>query len=147
MSEKLKGWPLSLATIIIKDVASMISSINMDEARSNLLQAQKHITELGNEISIKVKFSDEGSCLSGDIHTWIRKCDDSPAGTILYRMIQRGRGLNVWAAFCNKLAETRKLEDAHLEAKMVAEGSDEAGIDMELAIRAWEGIKEYLEQQ
>lgn len=116
---------------------------------SPIKQAMKYQAELLSLFETPVPWEEKEAGLSRAIHTYLRKHDDSPAGTIIYRMVDRGQGMQAWRGFIHALVATTNRKRLHASCMdamdFFAENSDEFSDVMQLAIRAWLPDREALD--
>ena len=108
---------------------------------SPIKQSLKYLSEVLSLFEIPVPWNEKEAELSRVIHTYLRKYDDSPAGTIVYRLVDRGQGMQAWRAFIHALIATTKRRNLYSSCVSAmdyfAENSDEFSDTMQLAIKAW----------
>jgi hypothetical protein len=76
--------------------------------RSVCGQAIDNIQECLGEAYPGSTLNEAESALSAALHCCLRKYDDSPVGTIIYRMVAGSRGLEPWRSLVRGLARLRR---------------------------------------
>lgn len=70
-----------------------------DHAEDYIKQAINDLEGILVEDKVLIKVTDKEADLSREIHTFLRKGEDSPAAFILYTLINKDQGINVWYEF------------------------------------------------
>lgn len=148
----MPAWGYCLASFAIRDLAEAVGQrqdcTSFDITR-HIKSALKHQAELLSMFVEPVPWEEKESSLSRIIHTFLRKYDDSAAGAIVYRMVDRGQGMLAWRGFIYVLVNqkaTRSLWGNCMSSiDNLIENGDESDEIMALAIKAWLPDKESLQ--
>lgn len=139
----------SSASEAVAHLAKLIGGRIDDAPRDNLrhLQnAQRYMDEALASISPAPPVPDEVAALSALFHSFLRKCDDTPVSSLLYRWINRNRGMRAWLAFIGSIhaaqaaagsVSVRAVGVALRAADAAAEASSCDDEEMTLLLRTW----------
>ncbi len=141
------GWMMNTLSEILNERDDGQSANSYILSRLQRLEGQ--ISEMRSQYLPKPDFTPEQANLSQMVHTYFRKYDDSSAGTIIYRMVDQSRGMQVWkdfVAFVKKDIEELTISDGryffskqHLTHDEV---NDEDETILYYTIRSWHEMKE-----
>lgn len=108
------------------------------EKMRHVYAADKALDALTSSMIPVLPITEEAAELSVIIHTFLRKCADTPSSWLLRRWIDRSRGRRAWTAFVSQIQEERNdLTDRSVELALL--DAEEAASDASLlrAIITW----------
>lgn len=135
------GWAIG-------ELATAVAGDEEVRVRSCCNRAVDHIHEfLGDEYGRAV-FTEAEAELSRNLHSSLRKYDDSPTGTILYLLVQDSRGMVIWQRFVSGLAglgpQPRIRDVDGILHRLEPSDTDEILMDRALAAHGAERLLELL---
>ncbi len=109
------------------------------EVKSNAERALICLTTFINDLVPAPELNEYEGEVASSIHTYLRKYDDTPRGTMLYTYIKRSKGWGVWTSFVKGLVASRfDLRDALNEAQDYQHNNDTPdNLDMRLLLQMW----------
>ena len=101
MEPKISPYQQQLINWAILSLAESLSERSEVRAINNkVIRAKGYLEEFNSSLQPnEVTLTEGESALSGFLHTMLRKGEDSGASSILYRMVNKDQGKNVWRKF------------------------------------------------
>ena len=101
---KLTRQQRMTAAFALRALAGAFSSEDRpDDFIREVVSSKRYMDEFIQSVNKVPELTEDEAEVSASVHTWLRKCCDTPYGTILYACIHENRGLLVWVAFIKKL--------------------------------------------
>ncbi len=125
------GWALQAA-------AKAMTESRFGDVQREAGQAMRYLTEFVNVLNPSPNLTEAEANWARAAHTYMRKCCDDPVTTLLYNLIARSDGWNVWAAFVKAAVAGEGFQQAVFAAKDVCHTEDNPpNTYMACALEAW----------